>query len=165
MLSPYDLDPFQEGLKFTTGNGSRYYAYFSDLSDTFESSVVEFSFEQIGLPAQGVRKIYDPRISHTICKILDDFLATHTSTIVAYSALHDAKAARTTRMKIFNKWFLDLQAHLTCSNLISDKVIFKTKSNEHTVCVLYHQVFKEEADLILSDKFPGIIMQVLEQKE
>lgn len=165
MLNPYVLEPFQNGLKFSSENGSTYYAYFSDLSETFNESIVDFSFERIVDPPKGARKVYDPRISHTLCKIIDSFLSSHSNTVVSYTPLQDIKASSATRALVFGRWYSDLQKHICCPNVETDRLTITSKNGALIVCIFYQREIKNRANNFLNGKLPELVQTVFEQKD
>jgi hypothetical protein len=165
LLNPYNLEPFQEGLKFTTDLGLTYYLYFTDVSDTFDGApVYDFCFTILTEPAEKIKNRTDERISHTICKVLDDFMKSKEHVII-YVPMDDEQGKNISRAKLFNSWFEDLKDNFECPNLETNKVVLRyTDDKSFIVNVFYKVEHRAIAEKILYGDVPEISGKIFREK-
>ena len=155
MLKPYSLelsialeDANSTAFEFVTDRGSTYYLYFRDVSKTFNNApVYDFGFFCLNDPNSGNSKKKDERISHTICKALDDFLFANKN-IVIYVPLDDERS-HSSRIKVFDGWYSEFKTYFNCQKLEKDRITLSYGKDNFIVTLFYNPEQREIAKEIL----------------
>ena len=105
MLSPYNIESFENGLLFITDAGIEYRAVFEKHTAFYELGYqsFEFSFYPVGNRAS----FFDGRIRESIFKVLQDFLNSHPDCVLLYICDSLDNQARA-RNILFNRWFREI---------------------------------------------------------
>jgi hypothetical protein len=156
LLNPYALTEHPKGKQFTCPSGE-YCLYITDLSETFSNQpVYSFGFEVI---MQGERQYsIDHRISHTICKYLDDFFCQRDELILYVPADLDRKERA--RLRLFDTWFEKYKDDFSCRDLETCRYSFRYDDDkEFIVTIFYKSPQKAIAEKILYNELPELANQ------
>lgn len=156
MLSPYEITPIQNGCTFTTTGGNVYTCYFDDVTATLSSPVPAFSFGfAAAKPLSSLG--YDPRVSHTIVKVLDDFFCTRNE-VVIYSP-SDIDGREMCRVRLFDKWWNSYEDFFVCEDLETERAIIAMGETNLVVTIFFRSSQRETAQEILSGQIPDLMME------
>lgn len=156
MLNPYNLIDHPKGKQFNCPSG-QYCLYITDVSETFDNQpVYTFGFEII---TEGEKQYaVDERISHTICKYLDDFFIERDELILYVPADLDRKEKA--RLRLFDAWYRKYKDDFSCKNLETDRYVFQYETDkEFIVTIFYKSPQRAIAEKILYSELPELTSQ------
>jgi hypothetical protein len=150
------IKPYTPGFdknEFDTDNGISYSVYLQDVSND-GIKAYSFGFEPIGIGMDAPPR--DPRVSDTICAVIEMYLSKHDCIIIYWPYEEDLK-----RVRLFDIWFTRYVGKVACGKLMKTKVVIKIEKTDIHICI----IAKEELTEYVNSKIAtGNLPQVWEDK-
>ncbi len=113
----YNTTKEEDGIYFTTDSGDNFFAYFLDyqLPDSQGNIHNIYNFDFLcneDFCVSLFQKKHDPKIRHTLIKIISDFFETREHAVIVYCCFNQDGYGRH-RSITFRKWQTDLPAHIS----------------------------------------------------